>query len=161
MAIQGADYEREQMAFKGELRSRRWTTDKPWHPGLLLGILDDAFADCGRSMFRPASIWLLSVLAFAIFFVRVADQGGKGWAECVVRGDVPFFQSLYISGRNALVFAGSGKSESAKRAYQCLFGDVDSVPLCVSAIETFVQAPLSAVLIFLFLLAVKNRFKIK
>ena len=39
MAIQGADYEREQMAFKGELRSRRWTVDKPWHLGTWFGLL--------------------------------------------------------------------------------------------------------------------------
>jgi len=31
----------------------------------------------------------------------------------------------------------------------------------MSFVESFVQVPLSAVLIFLFLLAVKNRFKIK
>ena len=50
MAIQGADYEREQMAYKGELRSRRWTVDKFWHPGLWLGLFYDGVADCGRSM---------------------------------------------------------------------------------------------------------------
>jgi hypothetical protein len=164
MAIQGADYDREQMSFKGELRSRRRTVDKPWHPGLWLGILYDVFADCGRSISRPASLWLLSVLAFAIFFVRAADQGGKGWAECVARGDAPFFKSLYISGRNALVLSRGGKDDRIAQAYHCLFGGADgklSIPDCVSFVESFVQLPLSAVLIFLVLLAVKNRFKIK
>lgn len=159
MAIQGADYDREQMSFKGELRSRRWTTDKPWHPGLWLGIVYDVFADCGRSIFRPALLWLLSVLAFAIIFVRVADQGGKGWAECIARGDAPFFKSLYVSGRNALVLSSGGKDDRITQAYRCLFGD--TIPDGVSFVESFVQVPLSAVLIFLFLLAVKNRFKIK
>ena len=53
MAIQGSDYEREQMAFKGELRSRRWTTDKPWALGTWFGLFYDGLADCGRSMARP------------------------------------------------------------------------------------------------------------
>jgi hypothetical protein len=157
-AIQGADYETEHKAFKGELRSRRWCIDKWWHPSSGLGILYDVFADCGRSIFRPALLWLLSVLAFTIIFVRVADQGGKGWVECVARGDGPFFKALYISGRNALVLSG-GKDERITKAYQCLFGD--AVPDGVSFVESFVQVPLSAALIFLFLLAVKNRFKIK
>jgi len=99
------------------------------------------------------------VLAFAIFFVRAADQGGKGWAECVARGDAPFFKSLYISGRNALVLSSGGKDDRITQAYKCLFGD--AIPDGVSFVESFVQVPLSAVLIFLFLLAVKNRFKIK
>jgi hypothetical protein len=59
-----------------------------------------------------------------------------------------------------VVVSTAGKSETAIQAYQCLF-DKPSAPLGVSIAETFVQAPLSAVLIFLFLLAVKNRFKIK
>ena len=54
MAIQGADYEREQMAFKGELRSRRWTTDKWWHLGTWFGMFYDGVADCGRSIVRPS-----------------------------------------------------------------------------------------------------------
>ena len=52
-----------------------------------------------------------------------------------------------------------GKDERITKAYQCLFGD--AVPDGVSFVESFVQVPLSAALIFLFLLAVKNRFKIK
>jgi hypothetical protein len=70
-----------------------------------------------------------------------------------------FVKSLYISGRDALVLSSGGKDDRVTKAYQCLFGDV--IPDGVSFVEAFVQVPLSAVLIFLFLLAVKNRFKIK
>ena len=52
----------------------------------------------------------------------------------------------------------SGK-RTFTQAYKCLFGD--AIPDSVSFVESFMQVPLSAVLIFLFLLAVKNRFKIK
>jgi hypothetical protein len=53
----------------------------------------------------------------------------------------------------------SWRNPRVDQAYQCLFGD--AVPDGVSFVESFVQVPLSAALIFLFLLAVKNRFKIK
>ncbi len=49
------------------------------------------------------------------------------------------------------------------QAYRCLYGGDGEphIPDSVSFLEAFVQAPLSAVLIFLLLLAIKNRFKIK
>ena len=53
MAIQSADYEREQMAFKGETRSKRGTEHKPWHTAFWFGIAYDAFSDFGRSIARP------------------------------------------------------------------------------------------------------------
>ena len=77
MAIQGADYEREQMAFKGELRSRRWTTDKWWHFGTWFGLLYDGLADCGRSIVRPLLLWQASVVVFAILYTRLADQARR------------------------------------------------------------------------------------
>ena len=159
MAIQGADYDSEQRAAKGELRSRRWIEDRRRHPALWLGILYDLAADCGRSIGRPFAIWLSSILVFAVLYIPSSKHL---WDKCVTGGENSlFWRALYISGRNALVLPSSGKSEGVTLAYQCLFGSADSLPLSVSALETFVQVPLSAVLIFLFLLAVKNRFKIK
>ena len=157
MAIQSADYDREQRAFKGETRSRRWKIDKFWHPEGFFGWCYDWAADCGRSILRPFAIWLLSVFVFAVLYLPAGKNALDG---CVSDDGSMFWNSLYISGRNALVVSTAGKSESAVKAYQCLFSS-NSAPLGVSSVETFVQAPLSAVLIFLFLLAVKNRFKIK
>jgi len=163
MAIQGSDYEREQMAFKGELRSRRWTTDNLWHPGLWFGLFYDGFADCGRSVFRPVALWAFSVFGFALFYLRSAVESGEAWRCC--SGD-PWAKAIYISGRNSLVLTSGGKDERINQAYRCLFGPSDAnspltIPDGVSFVESFVQVPLSAVLIFLFLLALKNRFKIK
>ena len=163
MAIQGADYDREQMAFKGELRSRRWTTDKPWHPALGLGFLYDWAADCGRSIFRPFGLWAISVFGFALFYLRSAIESGEAWRECLSGGGDPWAKALYASGRNALVVT-SGRDPRVDQAYQCLFGLSDgkpNIPDGATFVESFVQVPLSAVLIFLLLLAVKNRFKIK
>ncbi len=156
MAIQGADYDREQMAFKGELRSRRWTADKFWHPGLWLGVFYDVFADCGRSIVRPAALWLASVAAFAVLYVRMADP--HNWS-C----GTPFVKALFLSGRNALVLFSGSRDARIAQAYRCLYGGngEPDIPDAVSFLEAFVQVPLSAALIFLVLLAVKNRFKIK
>jgi len=156
MAIQSADYDREQMAFKGEMRSRRWSVDKFWHPEGFFGWCYDWAADCGRSILRPFAIWLLSVFVFAVFYL----PAGKNALDRCVSGDGSIFvRSLYLSGRNALVLSSGGKDDRITKAYQCLFDG--SIPDGVSFVESFVQVPLSAVLIFLFLLAVKNRFKIK
>ncbi len=103
MAIQGADYEREQMAFKGELRSRRWTTDKLWHLGPWFGMLYDGFADCGRSIFRPALVWLASVPC-SPFSICAADPAA--WT-C----GAPLVKALFLSGRNALVLFSGGRDE--------------------------------------------------
>ena len=69
MAIQSADYDREQRAFKGEMRSRRWKIDKFWHPEGFFGWCYDWAADCGRSIIRPFAIWLLSVFVFAVLYL--------------------------------------------------------------------------------------------
>ncbi len=165
MAIQGADYEREHMAFKGELRSRRWTTDRLWHPGLLLGFCYDGFADCGRSFIRPLVLWAFSAFGLALFYLRSAIEiTPEAWRQCLSDGRDPWVKALYISGRNALVLT-SGRDPRVDVAHKCLFGETKAgqanIPDLVSFVEFIGQVPLSAVLIFLILLAVKNRFKIK
>jgi uncharacterized protein YjbI with pentapeptide repeats len=158
MAIQGADYDREQMAFKGELRSRRWTTDRARHLGTWFGLFYDGIADCGRSIVRPLLIWITSVPVFAVLYLRAADQA-QGWG-C----GVPLIRGMFLSGRNALVLFSAGRDARIAQAYQCLYGGSiaePQIPDSVSFVESFVQVPFSAVLIFLLLLAIKNQFKIK
>ncbi len=120
MAIQGADYEREQMAFKGELRSRRWTVDKWWHWGTWFGLAYDLLADCGRSIVRPVLLWLASVAGFAVLYLQAADQAAL--KSC----GVPFVKALFLSGRNALVLFGGGRDERIAQAYRCLYGGAGS-----------------------------------
>ena len=162
MAIHGADYEREQMAFKGELRSRRWTVDKVWHPGLWLGLLYDGIADCGHSIWRPAGVWLASIMAFAAFYWQKA---AAETAERCKEAGGPVLQALYLSVKNALVVFGGTRDARVNQAYLCLYNgktvDQPNIPPAVTFVETLAQIPLSATLIFLFLLAVKNQFKIK
>lgn len=69
MAIQGADYEREQMAFMGEIRSKRGTEHKWYHGGFWFGIFYDALSDFGGSLWRPFLAWALCIVGFAIYFL--------------------------------------------------------------------------------------------
>jgi hypothetical protein len=161
MAIQGADYEREHMAFKGELRSRRWTVDKFWHPGLWLGLFYDGVADCGRSIVRPAGVWAASIAVFAAFYWQRAAASVE--ARCGEAGSAAV-QALYLSVKNALVIFGGTRDARVNQAYLCLYdgsAEQPHIPPTVTFMETLAQIPVSATLIFLFLLAVKNRFKIK
>jgi uncharacterized protein YjbI with pentapeptide repeats len=161
MAIQGADYEREQMAYKGELRARRWTVDKWWSAGTWIGLFYDAFADCGRSIVRPANAWLASILLFAAFYWQRAAAGVE--ARCEEAGGAAV-QALFLSVKNALVIFGGTRDARVNQAYLCLYNgsaEQPHIPPTVTFVETLAQIPVSATLIFLFLLAVKNRFKIK
>jgi hypothetical protein len=74
IAIQGADYEREQMAFKGELRSKRISVDWPWHLTFWFGAIYDIFADFGRPVVRPFFAWALCIITFAIYFLRQSRE---------------------------------------------------------------------------------------
>ncbi len=161
MAIQGDDYERGRMAFKGELRARRWAVDKLWHPGLWLGFVCDAFADCGRSIVRPANTWLASILLFAAFYWQRAAAGAG--LRCEEAGGAAV-QALFLSVKNALVIFGGTRDARVNQAYLCLYNgsaEQPHIPPTVTFVETLAQIPVSATLIFLFLLAVKNRFRIK
>ena len=164
LAVQGHDYEREQMAFKGELRSRRWVIDKWYGPSVWLGIIYDFFADCGRSIWRPFVWWAALVLGFAVFyFSRSLD----GLATRCGSQETAAFQALYLSIKNGLVVFGGTRDARVNQAYLCLYGsqsgvsDQLNIPLSVTYVETLLQTPISAVLLFLLLLAVRNQFKIK
>ena len=157
LAIQGHDYDREQMAFVGELRSRRWTTDKWYQPALWLGYLYDAVSDSGRSIARPLMTWLATVLFFAVGYWKTAG----GPTGCSTVPNHPAVQAFLLSLKNALVGLSTSRDPRFVAAYDCLYGPQVPIPVLVTVVEILVQVPVSASLIFLFLLGVRNRFKIK
>ena len=160
MAIQGADYEREQMAFKGETRSKRGTEHKPWHPAFWFGIAYDALSDYGRSIARPLLIWLASGLAFAAIYAWNAGVAVSGWgAACADDGASKALKALTLSAANSLPLIGSSRGEVAQEFYaKCLA--LPHAPAW-SPILQMAETLWSTVLIFLFLLALRNQFKIK
>ena len=118
MAIQGADYEREQMAFKGEIRSKRRTEHKPWHTAFWFGIAYDAVLDFGRSIARPLGVWLVSAIAFAAIYFWNAGVRLPVWlSPCAGDGISKALKAVTLSAVNALPLIGSSRSEEANSFY--------------------------------------------
>ncbi len=160
MAIQSADYEREQMAFKGETRSKRWTEHKPWHTAFWFGIAYDALSDYGRSIARPLGIWLASAIAFAAIYAWNAGVAVSGWASACADDEASkALKALTLSAANSLPLIGSSRGEVAREFYtECL--KLEHAPAWSPILQIW-QTLWSAVLLFLFLLALRNQFKIK
>ena len=155
LAIQGADYEREQMAFKGEIRSKRGAEHRWYHAAFWYGLAYDALSDFGRSMSRPSLIWLVSIMVFSLFYLASSHKLESAFAHCGTADASNFESALIISWKNALPLIGDAKAEEVARS--CLYGAAAYGGI---AIQGF-QRIWSALVIFLFLLAVRNQFKIK
>ena len=160
LAVQGHDYEREQQAFVGELRSRRWSVDKWYTAGLWFSLAYDGISDCGRSISRPFAAWFSAILLFGVVYWALG-----GFPQiCGNSPDHPVKQAFLISLKNASIGLTTSRDQRISAAYECVFGgtiDRPAIPFIGTLAEIIVQVPLSAALIFLFLLAIRNRFKIK
>jgi len=190
LAIQGHDHAREQTFFKGELKARRWSEDKPWDAVFWFGVFYQVLSDFGRSLLRPLLWWGVSVVCFAGLYVaqhpdiakesspsigsafhHLADSGGEmPLLNCVAGSGDPWVAALTLSVQKGLLVSGVVPREKLNQIYACLYGvhpadatyDALSpkIPDTVTALG-FLQYPLSAALIFLFLLATRNHFRIK
>ena len=167
LAIQAHDYERELQFFKGEIIARRGIEDKWTHARYWFGRLYQLISDFGRSMGRPL-LWLgISLLLFAIFY---ACQGPVECNQLLVKhvscidgsGDSRIV-ALGVSVINAFPFAAISSSDLLNQYYACLYGIQESEPVIpyVVTFASVIQFFVSAVLLFLFFLAVRNHFRIK
>lgn len=177
LAIQGHDHAREQAFFKGELKARRCTEDKLRHGAFWSGLFYQGFSDFGRSIWLPFIWWCFSVLVFTgLYLAQHPTIGQKGLPlKCVAGPGVPWLAALTLSIQKGLLVSGVVPQSKLNQIYACLYGihTADAtqtsqlpgsfspvIPDCVTVLG-FVQYPLSAVLIFLFLLAIRNHFRIK
>ena len=167
LAIQAHDHERELQFFKGEIIARRGTEDKRTHARYWFGLLYQILSDFGRSMGRPL-IWLgISLIFFATFY---ACQGPVEIKQLLIKHvsciDGPSdsrLVALGVSIVNAFPFAAISSSDLLNQFYACLYYIPESAPV-IPKVVTFVsgiQFFISAVLLFLFILAVRNHFRIK
>ena len=167
LAIQAHDYERELQFFKGEIISRRGTEDKLTHVRFWFGWLYQLLSDFGRSMGLPL-LWLgISLLLFAIVY---ACQSPADWYQplvkpvsCVDGSGASRIVALGVSVINAFPFAAISSSDLLNQYYACLYGIQESAPVIpyVVTFASVIQFFVSAVLLFLFFLAVRNHFRIK
>ena len=172
LAVQGHDHEGELAFFKGEVKARRWCADKPWQATFWFGVLYQWLSDFGRSLIRPLLWWAAGVAGFAWLYL-----GQHRPLSCVAGPGDPWHAALGLSLRRSLLFVGQDSADKIKQIYGCLYGiyghpangaAAGGLPPSFSpvipdwiAFVGIVQSLFSAVLIFLFLLAVRNHFRIK
>src|SRR5215469_1361473 len=138
VAIQGGSYERQHFAFKGELRSRRWTMDKPWHAGFWFGLLYDGIADCGRSIMRPLFVWLLSLAAFAACYLSIAGVPLSDWqGACDGSAALKWEKAASLSLSSGLPLIAGSRSEETRSFYACVSQAVQQadIPLSTTALQ--------------------------
>jgi len=159
VSVQGHDQENEAKAFKGEVRSKRGTEHRWYHAAFWYGVAYDGLSDFGSSLSRPLLVWLFSVVAFGAVYLWNARVDVPEWVKPCRFGEASkALRAFTLSIANALPVIGSSRSEEAKAFYSCVSSE--NIPVW-SPIIQIGQTLWSAVLIFLFLLAVRNQFKIK
>ena len=167
LANQAHDYERELQFLKCEIIARRGTKDQLTHARFWFGWIYQLLSDFGRSMGRPL-FWLgISLMLFAAIY---ACQSPADWYQplikpvsCIDGSGTSRIVALGVSVITAFPFAAINSSDLLNQFYACLYGIQENVPV-IPYVVTFVsiiQFFVSAVLLFLFLLAVRNNFRIK
>lgn len=160
IASESHDHVQEKNFFTSEAKERRGSEDDPmFGTRWFLSLIYELFSDFGRSTSRPFGWLLVSLLSFA------AITGSKVKPEWL-NGEACNWQSnwllpeIYLSFLHSLPIVGFGRGEKRDQALACLFGDKANVGPGWDML--FIgQNIWSAILIFLFLLAIRNHFRIK
>ena len=168
LATQGHDHASEQLFFRGELLARRGVTDKYRHLAFWLGMFYQLFSDFGRSLMRPLLWWVTGILVFAARYLS-HHPGSSGWwlSECIAGSSKPWVSALGLSVHKSLpAVSGFGFGDKLPQFHACLYGVESENPFRPIipdevAFLGVLQVLFSAVMIFLFLLAVRNHFRIR
>ena len=164
IAIESHDHLREQTFFASEARERRGDDDPVGSPNWLFSFVYELLSDFGRSIARPIGWLILSLLGFAAAtatYVPADVRDGCKWQSSWL------LPEIYVSFLHSLPIVGFGRGEKRDQALICLFGTTGEMgaekPNVSPAWDMLFigQNIWSAILIFLFLLAVRNHFRIK
>ncbi len=160
IAIESHDHKRELEFFAGELIERRGNDDPKFSAAYVFGFIYELLADFGRSLMRPFYWWLGSLAAFSFLYSFIASQTfslyrdvSSGFWGCLGKG-------LYLSFLNSLPVIGFSVGDRREGVLKYLFGEPNAMSLWMDVLF-ILQNLWSAILIFLFLLSLRNHFKIK
>ena len=166
LAVQSHDHIGEQRFFREELLARRRVRDRCWHVSFWLSFFYQLLSDFGRSLSRPLLWWMGGIMVFAVIYLSY-HPGADEWfpAACVKGTGNSRIAALGLSLHKSLP-ALSGLGDKLPEFYACLYGENSqnsSGPMLPDVVSLLgvIQVLFSAVMIFLFLLAVRNHFKIK
>ncbi len=146
MAAEAKDYQNEMQFFADEQRCRRFWHDKPFGKGMgrfWFGLVYEKASDFGRSFLRPAIGWLGVFIAFAVYYGLTTKTVSSLW------------DPIYLSLRHGLVISGLTRNDHMKSISEQMYSA--DLPAFAFIAQTFI----SAVFIFLLLLAIRNQFKIR
>jgi hypothetical protein len=171
LATQGHDHERELDFLANEIKSLRGAQDRGlpnplnllkgkriWLGGgrYWFGLFYQLFSDFGRSTFRPFFAWATLTFAFVFFYFSQHSVALNQICE-------PYLAAIHLSIHNGLVIPGLGRSEMLEQSYACLYGtgEEDQAVRYAVVFAGLGQTMISTILIFLFLLGLRNYFRIK
>ncbi len=189
LAIQAHDHENEQEFWAGELRSDRSlkTEDNKWKLGPIGSafwwgnIAYGFFSNYGRSILRPfmALITVISIMTgIHLWAHNPSHQTERASTDpknkiYVIKKETttpcsPIFSAVHLATSKSFLYLGSDPSKRSvyTQSYTCLYGTKNdqlktpNIPKCIIIAEFF-QTLLSAILIFLLLLGIRNKFKLK
>jgi Pentapeptide repeats (9 copies) len=194
-AVLGDDHRNEQIFFSGELRTWRYTSDKPWNLRFWYSVIYELTSNFGLSTLRPF-LWLMMLSLLSSWFYL--DQhvppnvSARAYIEAqflsylpdrvhalipALRPGVlpplsckdnspgdPVAAALRLN-KTSSVLAAFESANNSTHNYACLYGydEKMKMPLVPYAVVAWAGAQTvgSSVLLFLFLLALRNYFKIK
>src|SRR5262249_39100088 len=121
----------------------------------------------GRSIVQPLFVWLLSLAMFSAFYLYNAGVPLIEWqGACEGSTTQKWEKAASLSLSSGVPLFAANHNEEARSFYACisqaalLAGPNAEIPVTATALQVL-QLLVSAALIFLILLAVKNRYKIK
>lgn len=166
LASQGHDHQRKMLFFREEVLSSRWISDKPWQAYFWFGLLYQLFSDFGRSLSRPILWWLIWWKGFSlVYFALQGRYKETQIPETCSHVELvePWIASVGLSLHRSLP-ALSGLSDRIGVFQRSLFGVSDRclalVPNTISFLGVL-QTVVATALLFLVLLAIRNRFLIR
>lgn len=174
LATQDRDHELELRFFEGEIRARRGSIDKCTHLRFWAGWAYQLLSGFGQSMTRPLIGLTASIVFFAALYLCASDgaQSALTTSTCIPGSAETLVAAATLSLHRAFPFAGIGSSGKAEHIYACLYGlrtrdqsehSLGTGPVIPDsvAIAAAAQFFISALLIFLFVLAIRNHFRIR
>ena len=178
LASQGHDHLLEVQFLKNETVARRGVLDRPQHFRFWVGQIYQLLSDFGRSMSRPIGWLFLNFFGFSLVYSYLAQVDFQKFlleSPCHAGLGSRVLAAFGLSAYKTLPFATIGLSDHLRGIQACLFGILsNNSPNPMELPESFapaipnsvavlgpIQILLSTVLVFLFLLAVRNQFRIK
>jgi Pentapeptide repeats (9 copies) len=143
LAAEGHNHERENYFFRLELLTSRKSENRNLFEIMFIDSYE-LFSKCGQSVGRALAWWASTWVLFSALFALIAKSSA-------------FAHALYFSLLNSLPFLGVVKALKSESAYQ-LFGE--TMPVSVSYLSVG-QNMFSTLFLFLALLALRNKFKLR